>query len=605
MSSSYTENHIITLDSLDHIRLRAGMYIGKLGSGKHPDDGIYVLLKEVIDNAVDEFTMGHGKDISITLDQTEQKVVVQDYGRGIPHGKVIDCVSKINTGAKYTDDVFSFSVGLNGVGLKAVNALSSFFSVRTVRKKKSFTAYFSQGVLTHTEESSSLHPSGTTITFIPDNTIFEHPEFMEEIIRDKLRNYAYLHRGLTLHYNGEKITSKNGLYDLLEEKVGGNSLYSPFTYCDQAIEYCFTHSNSSTETYLSFVNGQYTIDGGTHLSAFKEGLTRAVNDFYHKNFQSSDVREGITGCFSIRIRSPIFESQTKNKLGNTDVKAPIIASVKDSLLKLLHADKDRAQALLERIKLNEKTRRNIQFLKQELRDKQKKTHYKIPKLRDCKFHYCDKSLYGDASMIFLTEGESASASILSSRNPLTQAVFSLRGKPMNVFSLEDDQVYKNDELFYLSSALGVKDSNDTSLLRYAKIILATDADVDGMHIRNLLITFFLKTFRKLVLNNHLFILETPLFKVRCKEKTFYCYSEAEKDSTIKALGKKSSPEITRFKGLGEISPKEFKSFIGPDIRLTPIHLSQPEAIDETLNFYMGKNTQKRKRFIIDNLIAEP
>ncbi|WP_213358175.1 toprim domain-containing protein [Chlamydiifrater phoenicopteri] len=604
MTSSYTEKHILTLDSLNHIRLRAGMYIGRLGNGKHTDDGIYVLLKEVIDNAIDEFIMGHGNHIHITLDKVKQQIVVRDYGRGIPQGKVIDCVSKINTGAKYTEDVFSFSVGLNGVGLKAVNALSSFFAVKTIRKKKSFEALFHQGVLTHTEESSSKEPDGTTITFIPDNTIFDHPVFLEEIIRDKLKNYAYLHRGLTLHYNGEIFSSKNGLRDLLEEKVCNSNLYSPFTYSDQDIEYCFTHSNSSTETYLSFVNGQHTVDGGTHLSAFKEALTRTINDFFNKNFQSSDVREGITGCFSVKVRTPIFESQTKNKLGNTDIKTPIVARVRDSLTKLLHADKERAQILLERIKLNEKTRKNIQFLKQELKDKQKKTLYKIPKLRDCKFHYSDKSLYGESSMIFLTEGESASASILSSRNPLTQAVFSLRGKPMNVFSLEEGQVYKNDELFYLSSALGIKDFHDTTLLRYAKVVLATDADVDGMHIRNLLITFFLKTFRQLVLENRLFILETPLFKVRYKEKTFYCYSEEEKDSTIKTLGKKTSLEITRFKGLGEISPKEFKSFIGPDIRLTPVTLLNPETIDETMNFYMGKNTQKRKRFIIENLIAE-
>ncbi|AGT72958.1 DNA topoisomerase IV subunit B [Chlamydia trachomatis] len=599
--TAYSESSIISLTSLDHIRLRAGMYIGRLGDGSQAEDGIYTLFKEVVDNAIDEFVMGYGHTIHITGDAHE--LSIRDEGRGIPLGKVIDCVSKINTGAKYTQDVFHFSVGLNGVGLKAVNALSQHFSVRSVRNKKFLKASFSKGILLHTEQGATQDPDGTEVIFSPDHELFENFSFQVEFLKKKIRQYTYLHPGLTIIYNGERIVSTRGLLDLFEEEVQTPLLYSPITFQHSDLAFLFSHTETSSEQYFSFVNGQETTDGGTHLVAFKEGIVKGVNEFFGKNFSSQDIREGLAGCIAIKIASPIFESQTKNKLGNTNIRAELAKRVKEAVLSSLKKNPSSAERIQEKIKLNEKTRKNAQFLKQELKDKQKKLHYKIPKLRDCKFHLTDNSLYGKNSSIFITEGESASASILASRNPLTQAVFSLRGKPMNVFSSKEETIYKNDELFYLTTALGLhKDSLQN--LRYNQVILATDADVDGMHIRNLMITFFLKTFLPLVASNHLFILETPLFKVRHKDATFYCYSEEEKLSTIEHIGKKESAlEITRFKGLGEISPKEFKSFIGADMRLTPVSLPDTETLDTLLQFYMGKNTKERKLFIIENLVT--
>ncbi|ANH78521.1 DNA topoisomerase IV subunit B [Candidatus Chlamydia sanziniae] len=600
--AAYTEASVLSLASLEHIRLRAGMYIGRLGDGSQPEDGIYTLFKEVIDNSIDEFIMGHGSTIKISLEK--QHITIQDQGRGIPLGKLLDCVSRINTGAKYTQDVFHFSVGLNGVGLKAVNALSAIFSVRSVRKKKYHFATFCCGVLQQSLQGATKDRDGTTITFIPDAKIFSDFVFEPEFLRKKIRQYTYLHPNLEIVFNDEVFISHEGLKDLFKEEISEETLYSPIFFQHEDFSFLFTHVESHGERYFSFVNGQETVDGGTHLTAFKEAIAKGINEFFGKTFVTNDIREGLVGCIAIKLASPIFESQTKNKLGNTQIRTPLVKDIKQAILMFLGKNRTTANCLLEKIKLNQKARKNTQFLKQDLKDKQKKVHYKIPKLRDCKFHYNERSLYGEASSIFLTEGESASASILASRDPLTQAVFSLRGKPMNVFSLEEEKMYKNDELFYLATALGVT-KNSTERLRYNKVILATDADVDGMHIRNLLITFFLKTFLPLVENRHLFILETPLFKVRNKDRTVYCYSEQEKSQAVESFGKKeASLEITRFKGLGEISPKEFQAFIGPKIRLTPVIVTSIEGVPSILQFYMGKNTKERKQFIMNNLIID-
>lgn len=600
MTKKYDESTVKTLDALAHIRLRSGMYIGRLGDGSHPDDGIYIMLKEVIDNSVDEFIMKQGKKIEIELDHATGKVSVRDYGRGIPLGKVVECVSQINTGAKYNDDVFQFSVGLNGVGTKAVNALSSHFLVRSFRENQMFEASFSQGILQKQALVKSKEPQGTYVEFIPDHEIFKKFRFESEYVLKRLWHYAYLNTGLTLVFNGEEIASENGLLDLLNEEVKEDKLYEPCHYSGKSIEFAFLHTNSYGESYFSFVNGQYTADGGTHLSAFREGILKGVNEYAKKNFQGLDVREGMVGAVLVKVKDPIFESQTKNKLGNTDIRGPIVQEVKDAVIKLLFQYPDRASKIIERIVFNEKLRKELASVKKEAREKQKKISFKIPKLRDCKYHHHDQSGKGDDTMIFLTEGESASASIVGSRDPLTQAVFSLRGKPLNVHGMKLDQLYKNEEMYNLMSALNVEE--DVNNLRYNKIILATDADVDGMHIRNLLITFFLTYFESLVINGHLYILETPLFKVRNKEKTFYCYSEEERDSAIRKL--KKGVEITRFKGLGEISPDEFGQFIDKNIRLTNVTVSVFSDIKPTLEFYMGKNTPERKQFIMKNLINE-
>lgn len=601
MAKNYDESTVKTLDALAHIRLRPGMYIGRLGDGSHPDDGIYIMLKEIIDNSVDEFIMKQGGKIVIRLDEDSGLVCVRDYGRGIPLGKVIDCVSQINTGAKYNDDVFQFSVGLNGVGTKAVNALSSHFLVRSYREGQSIEARFKEGLLVDEKTEATKEPNGTYIEFIPDPQVFKKYSFQKEYILKRIWHYAYLNTGLVLYYNGEPIESKNGLLDLLNAEVKEDRLYEPLHYSGKHLEFAFLHTHSYGESYFSFVNGQYTSDGGTHLSAFREGILKGVNEYSKKNFQGVDVREGILGTVLVRVKDPVFESQTKNKLGNTDIRTPFVQEVKEAVVNLLYKNPESANRLIERIVFNEKLRRELSAVKKEAREKQKKISFKIPKLRDCKHHYQDQSSAGDRTMIFLTEGDSASASIVASRDPLTQAVFSLRGKPLNVFGMKLDQLYKNEEMFNLMNALNIED--DIEKLRYNKVVLATDADVDGMHIRNLLITFFLTYFEGLVLNGHLYILETPIFKVRNKDQTFYCYSEEERDQAIAKLNNKGV-EITRFKGLGEISPSEFKQFISGEMRLLSVTVNSFSDIKPALEFYMGKNTPERKQFIMRNLINE-
>lgn len=600
MAKKYDESAVQSLDALAHIRLRPGMYIGRLGDGSHPDDGIYVMLKEVVDNAVDEFIMGYGKKIVIELNEKTATLQIRDWGRGIPLGKVIECVSQINTGAKYNDDVFQFSVGLNGVGMKAVNALSSHFVVKSVRDGEFVEVRFAKGMLKNKKRGKTKEENGTQVEFTPDAAIFKKNHFQKDLIIKRLWNYAYLNVGLSLHFQGQEVRSKNGLLDLLNEEVKEDRLYEPLHYRGKHMEFAFLHSSSYGETYFSFVNGQHTQDGGTHLSAFREGILKGVNEYAKGNFQGIDVREGIVGTILVKIKDPVFESQTKNKLSNSDIRGPIVQEVKDAVQTLLYKNGETGKKIIDRIFFNEKLRKELAAVKKEAKEKQKKISFKIPKLRDSKFHFGDGSKEGENSMIFLTEGDSASASIVMTRDPFTQAVFSLRGKPLNVHGMKMDQLYKNEEMYNLMSALNVED--DLANLRYNKVILATDADVDGMHIRNLLITFFLTYFEGLVLNGHLYVLETPLFKVRNKEKTMYCYSEEEKEKASREL--KKGIEITRFKGLGEISPDEFKQFIAKDIRLLPVIIQNLSDIKPTLEFYMGKNTPARKVFIMQNLASD-
>ncbi len=600
MAKKYDESAVKSLDALAHIRLRPGMYIGRLGDGSHPDDGIYVMLKEAIDNSVDEFIMGNGKKISIDLNEKTSTVSVRDWGRGIPLGKVVECVSQINTGAKYNDDVFQFSVGLNGVGMKAVNALSAHFAVKSIREGEFVEVRFEKGILKEKKKGKTKEENGTWVEFTPDHAVFKKFAFQKEMILKRLWHYAYLNVGLTLVFNGQEIKSKNGLLDLLNDEVKEDRLYEPLHYRGKHIEFAFLHSSSYGETYFSFVNGQYTHDGGTHLSAFREGILKGVNEFAKKNFQGIDVREGIVGAILVKVKDPVFESQTKNKLSNSEIRGPVVQEVKDAVQDLLYKNEVAGKKIVERILFNEKLRKELAAVKKEAKEKQKKISFKIPKLRDCKYHFGDGSKEGENSVIFLTEGESASASIVMSRDPFTQAVFSLRGKPLNVYGMKLEQLYKNEEMYNLMSALNIED--ELANLRYNKVILATDADVDGMHIRNLLITFFLTYFEGLVVNGHLHILETPLFKVRNKEKTIYCYSEEEKQKAEKSLGR--GYEITRFKGLGEISAHEFKQFIGKEIRLVPVMIQNLSDIKPTLEFYMGKNTPARKAFIVKNLVNE-
>ncbi len=600
MAKKYDESTVQSLDALAHIRLRPGMYIGRLGDGSNPHDGIYVMLKEVIDNAVDEFIMGHGSKIVIEVNEKTSTASVRDWGRGIPLGKVIECVSQINTGAKYNDDVFQFSVGLNGVGTKAVNALSSHFIVKSFREGEFVEARFVQGVLQDQKKGKSTEKEGTWVEFTPDPAIFKKFAFQKELILKRLWHYAYLNTGLTLVFNQEEIRSEHGLLDLLNEEVKEDRLYEPLHYKGKSLEFAFLHSSSYGENYFSFVNGQYTQDGGTHLSAFREGILKGVNEYGKKNFQGVDVREGIVGAVLVKVKDPVFESQTKNKLSNNEIRAPIVQEVKEAVQTLLYRNEETGKKIIDRILFNEKLRKELAAVKKEAKEKHKKISFKIPKLRDSKFHLGDGTEEGENSVIFLTEGESASASVVMTRDPLVQAVFSLRGKPLNVHGMKIDQLYKNEEMYNLMSALNIED--DLANLRYNKVILATDADVDGMHIRNLLVTFFLTYFEGLVLNGHLYILETPLFKVRNKEKTLYCYSEDEKNTAAEEL--KKGLEITRFKGLGEISPNEFKQFIGPDIRLLPVVIQNLSDIKPTLEFYMGKNTPARKTFIMKNLVNE-
>ncbi|MFI3257254.1 MAG: toprim domain-containing protein [Spirochaetales bacterium] len=598
-SNAYDESKIKTLSSLDHIRLRTGMYIGRLGDGSNQNDGIYILLKEVIDNSIDEFIMGNGKRVDVEI--KEDRVKIRDYGRGIPLGKLVDCVSVINTGAKYNDDVFQFSVGLNGVGTKAVNALSKYFRVISVREGKYAEAVFECGKL-KSQKSGKVKPDvkdGTFVEFVPDDGVFGKYAFNMEFVEHRLWNYAYLNAGLTLSCNGVKYVSENGLLDLLHNELDGESIYSVGYYRGSHIEFSFTHSNAYGENYFSFVNGQYTSDGGTHLSAFKEGFLKGVNEFYRKNYKSEDVREGMAGAVAVKVKDPVFESQTKNKLGNTDVRSWIVAETKAAVDDWLHRNNENAKQLELKILANEKLRTDLNSVKKEAKEAAKKISLKIPKLKDCKYHL-DDGISGENTMIFLTEGDSASGSIVGSRDAMTQAIFSLRGKCENMYGKRRSDIYKNAELYNVMMALGIE--NDIANLRYQKIIIATDADNDGFHIRNLLLTFFLGFFEELVTSGHVYILETPLFRVRNKKATLYCYTDEERDNALAELG--SSAEVTRFKGLGEISPKEFGQFIGDDIRLIPVEVKALKSIPKLLEFYMGKNTPERREFIVNNLLEE-
>lgn len=592
--TAYDESKIKTLSSLEHIRLRTGMYIGRLGNGSNLDDGIYILLKEVIDNSIDEYIMGYGDKIVLSVKGS--RIKVRDYGRGIPLGKVIECVSVINTGAKYNDEVFQFSVGLNGVGTKAVNALSSEFRVVAFREGKYFEAVFQRGTLISKKNGKApAEKNGTYVEFVPDAEIFGDYAFNQEFIEQRLWNYACLNAGLSLIFNKKKFVSKNGLLDLLQGEIGNDTLYEIGYYKGDKIEFAFTHTNDYGETYFSFVNGQYTSDGGTHQSAFREGLLKGVNDFYHKSFSGIDVREGVAGAISVKLQNPVFESQTKNKLGNSEIRSWIIQEVKSAVVDFLHKNNEASKKLEEKIVNNEKLRKELNAVKKEAKEAAKKIALKIPNLKDCKNHLGGKG--GDESMIFLTEGISASGSIVASRDVYTQAVFSLRGKPQNVFNKKKADIYRNEELYNMMMALGIE--NGIESLRYGKIIIATDADYDGFHIRNLLLTFFLNYFDELVVSGRVFILETPIFRVRNKKVTRYCYSIKERDNAAMEI---SHPEVTRFKGLGEISPGEFKQFIGEDIRLIPVNIKSLKTVRDTLSFYMGKNTPERRKYIMENLI---
>jgi topoisomerase-4 subunit B len=599
-AKNYDESAIQTLDALEHIRLRSGMYIGRLGDGSHPTDGIYVMLKEVIDNAIDEFIMGEGKVVEVDREQDE--INVRDFGRGIPLGKLVDCVSKINTGGKYNDDVFQFSVGLNGVGTKAVNALSAEFTAASWREGRYRNASFEQGVLrTDKKGRDKETPSGTLITFTPDREIFPDFSWNEEFIENRLRYYAFLNAGLSILYNGKRFLSKNGLADLLAQEIGDEPpLYDAMHTRQERLEFAFTHTHSYGETYYSFVNGQYTNDGGTHQTAFREGLLKGVNEFAGQNFAGEDVRDGIVGAISIRVQDPVFDSQTKNKLGSTEVRAWIVPAVKEQVVLWLHQNSAAADRLVEKIKANERVRKELAAIKKDARDRAKKVSIRIPKLTDCKFHFDQpKAKRRNETTVFITEGDSAGGVMVQCRDVYTQAIFALRGKPLNCHGAKRDAIYKNEELYNLMKALGIEDGLDG--LRYNKVVIATDADVDGMHIRNLLLTYFLRYFEELVIQGHLYFLETPLFRVRNKSETRYCYSEAERDAAQEAL---RGPETTRFKGLGEISPHEFAPFISDDMRISPVIVHNIGEVTHCLDFFMGRNTPERKAFIIDNLATD-
>ncbi len=604
----YTEENIRSLDWKEHIRLRPGMYIGKLGDGTAPDDGIYVLLKEIIDNSIDEFVMGHGKQIDISI--KDKVVTVRDYGRGIPLGSVIDCVSKINTGGKYDSRAFQKSVGLNGVGTKAVNALSSFFKVESFRDGETKVAEFDKGELVHDHKiAKTTERNGTKFQFNADNTIFKNFHFVSEFIDEQLWNYAYLNAGLTINFNGNKFVSKDGLKDLLTKKTNEAELRYPIIHLkDTDIEIALTHNSQYGEEYYSFVNGQYTTQGGTHLAAFKEAIVKTVREFYKKQFEASDIRQAIVGAISVRVQEPVFESQTKTKLGSQNMweNGPSLKSfvndfVKDKLDSFLHKNQTIAEALLKRIQQSERERKDLSGIRKLANERAKSANLHNKKLRDCRVHYSDEKneLHAETTL-FITEGDSASGSITKARNPQTQAVFSLRGKPLNCYGLTKKIVYQNEEFNLLQHALDIEE--DVENLRYNNVVIATDADVDGMHIRLLLMTFFLQFFPELVKKGHLYVLNTPLFRVRDKKETIYCYSDQER---LKAIAKlKGKPEITRFKGLGEISPNEFEQFIGRDIRLEPVVLKSNQSIEQLLEYYMGKNTPDRQVFIINNLKIE-
>ena len=603
----YGSDAIKTLDWKEHIRRRPGMYIGKLGDGSHADDGIYVLLKEVLDNALDEHMMGFGKQIVVEI--SSEVVSVRDYGRGIPLDKVKDVSSKMNTGGKYDSKAFKKSVGLNGVGIKAVNALSSSFFIQSYRDGMSNSVSYACGeVVSESGLMPTDEPNGTLVQFSPDGTIFKNYAYREELIEPLLKNYVFLNTGLTILLNGRKFHSRNGLVDLLNEYMTTEPLYPIIHLSGADIEVVITHSNQYGEEYYSFVNGQHTTQGGTHLTAFREAATRTIKEFYAKNFEYTDIRNGMVAAISIKVEEPVFESQTKTKLGSKDVgpDGPTIAKfigdfLKKELDNYLHKNGEVADVMLKKILASEKERKAIAGVTKLARERAKKANLHNKKLRDCRIHLTDsKGDLLEESSIFITEGDSASGSITKSRNPNYQAVFSLRGKPLNSYGLTKKIVYENEEFNLLQAALNIEDGLEG--LRYNKVIIATDADVDGMHIRLLLITFFLQFFPDLIKRNHVYILQTPLFRVRNRQKTWYCYSEEERLAAIAAAGK--NPEITRFKGLGEISPDEFKHFIGKDIRLDPVTMKKEDLVKDMLEFYMGKNTMERQNFIIDNLVVE-
>ncbi|MBK7789076.1 MAG: type IIA DNA topoisomerase subunit B [Saprospiraceae bacterium] len=608
----YDEDNIRTLEWKEHIRMRPGMYIGKLGDGSSFEDGIYILLKEVIDNSIDEYVMGNGKQIDISI--IEGTVRIRDYGRGIPLGKVVDCVSKINTGGKYDSKAFKKSVGLNGVGTKAVNALSSHFKVAAFREGQSKTAEFSKGeLLSETKIIKSDEVNGTLIEFIPDDSIFKNFKFRHEYIENQIWNYAYLNAGLKINFNGKTYVSKNGLLDLLERKTDPETLRYPIIHLvGEDIEVVMTHGQQYGEEYYSFVNGQNTTAGGTHLQAYREAIVKTLREFYNKNFDTRDVQASIIGAISLKVEEPVFESQTKTKLGSqnmapegTSIRSFVTEFIKKNLDNYLHKNKDVADAILRRLQQSERERKEISEIKKLANQRAKKAAVHNKKLRDCRAHlnetnkkYPEESRL--ESTIFITEGDSASGSLTKARNVETQAVFSLRGKPLNCYGMTKKVVYQNEELNLLQHALDIEDGIEN--LRYNRVVISTDADVDGMHIRLLLLTFFLQFFPDLVKQGHLYILDTPLFRVRDKQKTYYCYSEKEKQAAIKKL--RGKPEITRFKGLGEISPNEFEDFIGKDIKLDPVILQDKTNIEDILNYYMGKNTPERQEFIIENLKVE-
>ncbi len=612
----YNEDSIRSLDWREHIRLRPGMYIGKLGDGSSPDDGIYVLIKEVIDNCIDEHTMGYGKNVELTI--AEKLVTIRDFGRGIPLGKVVDVVSKINTGAKYDSKAFQKSVGLNGVGTKAVNALSAYFKVTAFRDGRQKTAEFQSGVLLkESKEKETSEPNGTLVTFTPDETIFKNYHYIPDYIENQLWNYCYLNAGLVINYNGKKYVSKNGLLDLLQRRTNADEIRYPIIHLKgEDMEIAITHNNDYGEDLYSFVNGQYTTQGGTHQQAFREAFVKVVRDFYKKDYEAADIRGSICAAISIRVQEPVFESQTKTKLGSLTVfeGGPTVRNFMVDFLgkeldNYLHKNPQTADAFRKRIEQSERERKELAGIKKLANERAKKANLHNKKLRDCKFHYNDEAEgknkdeileKRNQTTVFITEGDSASGSITKSRRVDTQAVFSLRGKPLNCYGLTKKVVYENEEFNLLQHALNIEDGLEG--LRYNNIVLATDADVDGMHIRLLMLTFFLQFFPDLVKNGHLHILETPLFRVRNKKQTIYCYNETEKQEAIKKLGEK--PEITRFKGLGEISPEEFARFIGDDIKLQPVMLLPETHIQQLLEYYMGKNTMQRQEFIIDNLKIE-
>jgi topoisomerase-4 subunit B len=605
--NQYTEDNIRSLDWKEHIRLRPGMYIGKLGDGAASDDGIYILVKEITDNCIDEFVMGNGKRVDIKI--KDGTVSVRDYGRGIPLGKVVEVVSKMNTGGKYDSKAFKKSVGLNGVGTKAVNALSSYFMVYSVREGEKKMAEFSKGELVKDypmEKTDEVN--GTYVEFIPDESIFKKYAFKTAYLDKMMWNYCYLNRGLSMYYNGEKFQSKDGLKDLLENNMDGDPLYPIIHLEEDDIEVAFTHGRTYGEDYYSFVNGQHTTQGGTHQSAFRESVAKVIRDFYNKNYEASDIRQSIVAAVAVKVIEPVFESQTKTKLGSQEIepggksmRAFINDFLKDKLDNYLHRNPDVAETIEKKIKQSERERKELAGIRKIARDRSKKSNLHNKKLRDCRSHLTDlKDEKREETTLFITEGDSASGSITKSRDVSTQAVFSLRGKPLNCYGLTKKVVYENEEFNLIQAALDIEDDMDN--LRYNKIVIATDADVDGMHIRMLLLTFFLQFFPDLVKRNHVYVLQTPLFRVRNKKKTIYCYSDEERRNAIEEIGK--GAEITRFKGLGEISPDEFIHFIGEDIRLEPVLLTKDNSIDSILSYYMGKNTQERQEFIIDNLRVE-